>query len=266
MKYILLLCAVVTTACAQTNVAVRVRVTGDNVSLRAKPGLQGELLERAMRGEELIYCGETNGWVAVQMPVAVDCWVSAEYIQEGAVEPGKLNVRSGPSLNYSVVGVLTRGDKVEVRDEFNGWLKIVPPAGSRVWISADYVEKIEQPEPEIVPDPVPEPEGEPAPPADEVGGIDKSLPTLVLDKLDESKPQGREKRLSGVLRRANPGLYRLVLPEESMEESICLVRGSEAQLNELLSRYITVEGRIYWAENVDLPVIVPAKIYINPAK
>jgi hypothetical protein len=91
------------------------------------------------------------------------------------------------------------------------------------------------------------------------------LPPLSLDKLDESKPQGREKRVTGVLLRANPGLYRLVLPVENMEESICLVRGSETQLDVLLSRRITVEGKVYWAQDVDLPVIVPAKIHVKPA-
>jgi hypothetical protein len=159
--------------------------------------------------------------------------------------------------------VLVRDDQVDVRDEFNGWLKIAPPAGSRAWISADYVEKIEPPPAAVA---APEPEPEPAAPADGIGAVEEPLPTLVLNKLDDSKPQGREKRISGVLRRANPGLYRLVLPVENMEESICLVRGSETQLNELLSRRITVEGKVYWAQDVDLPVIVPAKIYMSPAE
>jgi len=261
----LLLCAAATTVCAQTNQATLVRVIGDNVSLRAAPGLQSELLERAMRGDEMIYCEETNGWVAVQMPAGVDCWVSADYVKEGLVEPGKLNVRSGPSLNYSVVGVLARGDKVEVRDEFNGWLKIAPPPGGRVWISAEYVEKIEPPAPEPEVAPEPEPEVKPDPPAAGIDEPGQTLPPLALDKLDASRPQGHEKRLAGVLRRAHPGLYRLVLPVKGMEESICLVRGSEPQLEKLLNRPITIEGKVYWAIDVELPVIIPAKIYLDPA-
>ena len=46
-----------------------------------------------------------------------------------------LNVRSGPSTGYGVVGSLHNGDNVTIYEEENGWYKI----GDSRWVSAQYV-------------------------------------------------------------------------------------------------------------------------------
>lgn len=278
MRLLLILLAAVSTAAAQTNEVNKIKVTGDRVSLRAKPSLDGELLDRAMRGDEMIFYEKTNGWVAVQAPDSLSFWVAQQFIEDGTVTPKKLNVRSGPSLNYNAIAVVSRGDVVEVRGEFppadeagaaqsnvSKWYKIAPPEGAIVWISEDYVELVEPPKPDSVvavePEPVveePEPvvEKEPVPKMDE-------LPPLML-VLDETKPQGKADRIPGILRRANPGLYKLVLIAGEIEEPICLVRGRESQLEKMLNRSLLIEGQVYWAKDVDLPVLQPTKIHLDP--
>jgi len=251
---------------AQTNEVVKIKVTGDRVSLRSNPDINSELLDRAMRGEELVFLGKTNGWVAVQAPESLDFWVSGKFVQNGTVQPAKLNVRSGPSPNYSVVCVVNKGDSVALRGEFNEWLKIAPPFGSQVWISEDYVEILEPPKPEPVvePEPVavePEPEPEPVvvapqPPAEELNPL-----VLVLDK---TKNQGVYDEIPGVLRRANPGLYKLVLIVGDLEEPICLVRGKESQMERYLNRSMLIKGKKFWAKDVDLPILQPIKIHLDP--
>ena len=274
MRILMLLFVAVATVHAQTNDFLKIRVTGDRVSLRAKPDLNGDLLDRAMRGEEMAYFEKTNGWVAVQAPDSLDFWVAAEYVQNGVIQPEKLNVRSGPSRNYSVVAVLSKGDAVSLRGEFNDWLKIAPPQGSRVWISEDFVEFIEPPkpppmieaipEPELVVVPAPDPEveslSEPEPIA-EPG--EETLPPLIL-VMEKSKPQGKYDEIPGVLRRANPGLYKLVLIADGFEEPICLVRGKESQMERYLNRSMLLKGKVYWAKDIDLPIIQPEKIHLDP--
>jgi len=256
--------AVATAAGAQTNQATTVRVMGDRVSLRAKPSLEGELLDRAMRGEEMVFFEKTNGWVAVQAPESLSFWVSGDYVQNGIVQPAKLNVRSGPSLNYNVVAIVKGGDKLTLRGEFNNWLKIAPPVGSSVWISEDYVEIIEPPEPEPEPEPEIEPEPEPAPePATEIEPDDEELEPLLL-VLDKDRKQGVYDEMPGILRRANPGLYKLVVKIDGKEETICLVRGKQEQMEKYLNRSMLIKGRKYWAENVALPIIQPVKIHLDP--
>ena len=255
---------------AQTDEVSKVRVTGDRVSLRAKPDINAELLDRAMQGEELVFLGKTNGWVAVQAPASLDFWVAGQYVQNGTVQPEKLNVRSGPSQNYSVVCVVNKGDSLALRGEFNDWLEIAPPAGSRVWISEDYAELIEPPPPEPVSEPQPAPvvvvEPEPEEPVSvvaETKPTEEELKPLVL-VLDKTREQGTYDEIPGVLRRANPGLYQLVLIAGDIEEPICLVRGKEAQMESYLNRAMLIKGKKFWARDVDLPILQPIKIHLDP--
>ncbi len=255
-------------AAAQTNEMVKVKVTGDRVSLRTGPHLDSELLDRAMRDEELVFLEKTNGWVAVQAPDSLDFWVSGKYIENGIVVPEKLNIRSGPSENYSMVFVANKGDVVALRGEFNDWIKIAPPLGSRVWISEKYTELIEPPKPDpepvvkpVVEKPKPKTKQKPRPAIPELTEAERKPLLLVLDT---NKKQGLYDEIPGVLRRANPGLYKLVLIVGNLEEPICLVRGNEDQMNSLLNRPLLLKGKIYWAKDVALPILRVEAIDKNP--
>lgn len=250
-----------------SNQVVKVKVTGDRVSLRARPGIDSELLDRAMRGEEFVYFTQTNDWVAVEAPDTIDCWVAGDFLQEGVVQPKKLNVRSGPSLNYSVIAVAHKGDQLTSRGEFNGWLKVVPPKGSRVWISKKYVQIIEPPKPKPKVEPKPEPKpvevksSNAIPPAPPLTEAEKKPLLLILDK---TKEQGVYDEIPGVLRRANPGLYKLVLIDGDSEETICLVRGQHNQMERYLNRSMLIKGKKYWAKDVEVPILQPLKIHLDP--
>ncbi len=268
----ILFAAVALSGLAETNEVVKVRVTGDRVNLRTNPSLESESLEPAMRGEEFVRLEATNGWVAVVPPDYIDCWVSAKYIKDGMVQPKKLNVRSGPSLNYAVLAVVQRDDVVEERGEFSEWLKIAPPAGSRVWVSEQFVEVIVPPAP--APEPVVEPESAPVVASEPVAEPDpvapapepelaEELPPLILT-LDPDKTQGEASEIPGILRRANPGLYKLVLIDGDFVEPICLVRGKERQLEKLLNRSLLIKGKLYWAKDVELPVLNAEVIHLDP--
>ena len=275
MKVLLgtLAAAIALSASAQTNQGAeadetaRVCVKGDRVSLRAAPSVNGDLLDRAMRGDELAYYAESNGWYGVQAPKSLDVWISAEFLQGNTVIPPKLNVRSGPSQNYPVVAVVSEGDVLEVRDHFNGWVKVAPPTPCTIWISADFSELINPPAPEKTPEattpeitPVAEQE---KPAIEKPVEKEEALPALML-VLDETREQKVYVELPGVLRRANPGLYKLVLVVDGWEEPICLVRGRTSQLESYLGRTIMIKGLRYWVKDVDLPVVQPEKIILDP--
>lgn len=281
--YAALLCLTtfITAVSAETNQVTIARVIGDRVSLRALPSVSADLLERAMRGDEMVYIEQTNGWVAVQAPDSLSYWVAQEYISGGIVNAEKLNVRSGPSLNYTVVGVLSEGDAVDQRGTFNNWVKIAPPAGCRVWVSEKYVEIVEPPKPELVPLPVGElvVEAEKVEPVKQIVEVvvgEEIVPVVVVEApskpaleplvlvMDKSRPQGTYDEIPGVLRRANPGLYQLILIMDGYEEPICLIRGKEDQMERYLNRAMLIKGKKYWAKGVDLPILQPDKIVIDP--
>ena len=112
------------------------------------------------------------------------------------------------------------------------------------------------------PEPKPEPVVEtPEPKIPELTEEERKPLLLVLDK---NKEQGVYDEIPGVLRRANPGLYKLVLIVGDLEEPICLVRGNEDQMKRYLNRALLIKGKKYWAKDVARPVLKVEKIHLDP--
>jgi hypothetical protein len=240
---------------ASAFVCADVRVTGDRVSLRAAPSLEAEVLDRAMRGDVFLELGRSNGWVAVEAPAYLDAWVDASYVTNGVVIANRLNVRSGPNQNYTVLRVVEGGTKLEELDRFHAWMKVVPPAGSRVWIYADYTEVVPSKVGELVED-LERMDLETVA-YEEVKAV---LPAMPLE-LDTQKNQGLEQTFVGRLERANPGLYQVVSADG---EVLCLVRGRVEQLETLMDRWVGMKGLVYYIEASVLPVLQPVRIVLDP--
>ncbi|MEO0279116.1 MAG: SH3 domain-containing protein [candidate division WOR-3 bacterium] len=151
------------------------RIIADNVNVRARPSLTGEVIGQLNKGEIVRVNGEIltvkrddNSlpellWVRIELPSKFEVWVAKRYVdsQSGSVIANKLNVRSGPSIFHSVICVLEKGVKVKIIREHGEWLAIEPPVGSCGYVSAEYVEPVEEkgpiwPEPAKIPIVVPE--------------------------------------------------------------------------------------------------------------
>ncbi len=140
-KYWMGLIALILAVSAGALADVKVKVTGDRVSLRAAPEMNSVLMGRAMSGDELTLKDNTHKeWIGVVPPCGMDVWVSSDYVRGGIVLPARLNLRSGPSLNHSVVGVVEHGDVLTVRGKVNNWLRIAPTEETIVWLSRKYTE------------------------------------------------------------------------------------------------------------------------------
>ena len=265
------------TVCAEENAAeaVKVKVTGNRVSLRAAPNVEAVLMDRAMAGDELILRDNSNPeWVGVLPPETVDLWVSSEFLDGHSVLPELLNIRSGPSPGHSVVGSAVRGERLTVREEIAGWSRILPTSNTTIWISRRYVEAppaamdepesapvVVQAEPEepVAAIPAPEPVAEPVEPA--VQTAESAQKKLTMDL---SGPQGVEAAYSGVLQPAEGALYKLV-DSHFQDVTVCYVRGNSAQMQTFTGMKLEVIGKTYLVQDMDYPVIVPARIRLFPA-
>lgn len=120
-----------------------VRITADNVNLRAKPQLTAEVVAQARYDDRLVAREIGPEWIEVAAPATVDLWVMKSYVQmpQGTIGANRVNLRAGPSINYNIVATLSLGDPVELRgEEIQDWLKIAPPPAAHVWVHRDYVE------------------------------------------------------------------------------------------------------------------------------
>jgi hypothetical protein len=114
----------------------RVCVTAEHTNLRYQNADNVEVACVVAKGQELIVRGPLEGnWLPVIPPDDVSVWVYAELVRKGAIIRDKTQLRSGPGLNFRVVGSLNHGIPVESRGRLGDWLKIKPPESFPLWVS-----------------------------------------------------------------------------------------------------------------------------------
>lgn len=128
-------------------------VVARNVNVRGRPGLKGEVVARVTRGdqvtvlEEVILsrsaADEPSAWAKIVLPPSARVWVHVDFINKAnnTVIPRRLNLRGGPGENYSVLGLLERGDSVQPRRTEGDWMEIEHPAGAYAFVAAQYLEQ-----------------------------------------------------------------------------------------------------------------------------
>jgi uncharacterized protein YgiM (DUF1202 family) len=132
------------------------RVTANRVNLRAQPVPTSEVAGQVSEGDLLKVKSVQAEWIEVEAPAAVDVYAHRDFVQAGVVTAQPLNLRAGPGINYSRVGALDRGTRVDVRGEFGDWLKLAPSPEVSLWVSADLVQL-------STPEPAPPPPAPPVP-------------------------------------------------------------------------------------------------------
>lgn len=248
---------------------VTVRVTGDQVNLRARPDPESEVVGQLDAGTALVARSIRDDWVEVAAPDFVDGWAHAEFVEAGVVRAARLNVRSGPGVNYREIGFLLRGEAVTVRGTFGEWLKIAPPANATVWVHRQFVQAPPPPKPPAPPKPVRSQEPGPAvrvppvpPPPDPSAAITAPPPPPADLKLADAPDQGRTVQREGIVRTARgwfsrtPSRFQLVSETDGPPAPICYLRGDSEQLASFRDRHLRVLGREYLVEGNPLPVVV----------
>ena len=263
---------IVLTVSAYAQDAVKIKVTGDRVSLRAVPDTNAVLLSKAMLDEELLLKDNSNpDWVGVLPPETIDLWVSNEFVSNKTVRTELLNIRSGPSLSHSVVGTASSGTVLNVRGEIAQWLKIAPTSNTTIWINRKYVDAPGMAVIEPVADPLPPQETQTVVQAATDSAVQEVVTAISAPpekKLveDSSKPQGVEGTYYGVLRPFDGTLYQLV-DDHFTDITVCYVRGNEAQMKTFTGMRLQITGKVYWIKGMDLPVIIkPSRIKLFPTE
>ena len=126
-------------------------VVASNVNVRGQAKLKSEVVTRVTKGatvtvlEEIVRNNsgpeEPSAWVKILLPPGGHAWLNTSFIDatNKTVRPKKLNLRSGPGENYSVIGLLQRGDAVKELTVKGDWTEIEPPATAYAYIAASYL-------------------------------------------------------------------------------------------------------------------------------
>jgi len=216
-------------------------VIASNVNVRGQAKLNSEVITRLTRNEpvtvieevRLLKSGpdEPSAWAKILMPATAHVWVSAGYIDptNKIVTARKLNLRGGPGENYSVVGVLLRGDEVKEVSTRGDWMEIKAPASAYAFMAAQYLRQepagawaTTSPQ-DIAPTPTPvaePPSVAPAPtevpttpPIAEVPGVTNVPAPAVAEEPPPKRIVQREGIVWGTFSIQSPTRFALVSPE-----------------------------------------------------
>src|SRR3954453_8529432 len=108
-------------------------VVASNVNVRGQAKLKSEVIGKLNKGENVTVLEEItlknsgreepSAWAKITLPASVHVWVNAGFIDANKdVVPAKLKLRGGPGENYSVLGMLKKGDAVKQVSTKGEWL------------------------------------------------------------------------------------------------------------------------------------------------
>lgn len=129
------------------------------LNLRSAPSISSAIIMTIRRGDVTTRTGNTSGaWVQIRTFDNEIGWINGFYCGEGeapvsntptptvnhicAVEVDALLIRSGPSTGNPFVGIVYRGEPMELTGKRNAagtWVSVVAPDGTRGWVFAQHL-------------------------------------------------------------------------------------------------------------------------------
>ena len=122
--------------------AKMVSVVGDNVNLRSGPGTKYSVKWKYGRGFPLKVLKEKGGWLKVEDFEGDSGWLYEKLTSRNGHmivkvhknQNKKVNIRSGPSTKYKIVGKAYYGVVFKTIKQQNGWAHVKHDSGLEGWI------------------------------------------------------------------------------------------------------------------------------------
>lgn len=140
--------------------AVTEYATG-TVNVRSGPGTNYSIMDKLGKGDPVSKVGSTGEWSIIQWGNSV-AYVSSNYLTSSGSGSGSgsstsgdtmkatanVNVRSGPSTKYSIVGWLAKGETIRKTGSSGNWTKVAYNNGT-AYVSSSYLTPVAGP---VLPD------------------------------------------------------------------------------------------------------------------
>lgn len=85
-------------------------------------------------------------WLKIVLPKEAALYISKDYVDLtsdekgiGIVNASSVNLRAGPGTRYSILGQVSKPEKLYMISEEDGWYKIEPPYGTTGWVHSNLV-------------------------------------------------------------------------------------------------------------------------------
>lgn len=124
------------------------------LNVRVQPSRVGKILGRLVYGSQVDILSDQNGWLEITF-FDGSAFVSRDYVsiherigvQHGVVAVGKLNVRSKPTSQASVLGQLLRNTELVLQASLGNWLQITFNQQT-AFVAAQHIQITKDPSPD----------------------------------------------------------------------------------------------------------------------
>lgn len=135
-------------------------VKSDEAVVRAGDNVNFENLCTLEKSDSVKIMDKRYSWFKIILPRKAYLYISKDFVDLtsdekgiGAVNATNVNLRAGPGTRYSILGQVSKPEKLYIISEENNWYKIEPPYGTTGWIHSNQVSLLEEkpvkyPEPE----------------------------------------------------------------------------------------------------------------------
>jgi SH3-like domain-containing protein len=123
-----------------------------NANVRGQAKINSVVVTSLKRGEQVTVIEEVTlkkpktdepaRWAKIALPTSVGVWVHADYIDGDSktVKASRLNLRSGPGENYSILGRIEKGTPIKEMEVKGEWVKIEAPAATYAFVAAHLLQ------------------------------------------------------------------------------------------------------------------------------
>jgi murein DD-endopeptidase MepM/ murein hydrolase activator NlpD/SH3-like domain-containing protein len=125
-------------------------VITDGLNIHVKPGQNNSVLGICFEGDVVAVHSHTANWTQVTTREGTKGWVLSRYLAKPGqkrslgggtsivAEADVLHVRSGPGLNYPVIGTVFHGTSMQLVKVSPHWAAVILPGGTAGWVARPY--------------------------------------------------------------------------------------------------------------------------------
>lgn len=121
-------------------------VNDDGADIKAGDNINFETLCKLKKSAQVKIVDKRYSWYKIALPKEAYLYITKDYVDltndekgTGIIKASRVNLRAGAGTKYSILGQLSRGDKIFIVSEDSGWYKIEPPYGITGWVNISQV-------------------------------------------------------------------------------------------------------------------------------
>ncbi|MCX5693386.1 MAG: SH3 domain-containing protein [Candidatus Omnitrophica bacterium] len=121
-------------------------VKNEEAIVRAGDNVNFENLCSLSKSDSVKIIDRRYSWFKILLPKKAFLYVNKDYVDltsdekgVGIINASNVNLRAGAGTRYSIIGQISKPEKVSIISEDSGWYKIEPPYGATGWIYSNQI-------------------------------------------------------------------------------------------------------------------------------